>query len=120
MKHRAELFAVMDSQAEDAAAMMTIAEAERKMREQDVPFARVNRLAELPEDEQIRHNEMFRELDHPVAGPLRDARPAPRFLKTPAAPGGPAPTVGQHTREVLEQIGLSDKIDHYYEQGIVC
>jgi crotonobetainyl-CoA:carnitine CoA-transferase CaiB-like acyl-CoA transferase len=120
MKHRAELFAVMDSQAEDAAATMSMAEAERKMREQDVPFARVNRLAELPEDEQIRHNQMFRELDHPVAGAMRDARPAPRFQKTPAAPGGPAPTVGQHTREILEQIGLSDKIDHYYEQGIVC
>lgn len=119
MKHRAELDAAMNSQAEDAAATMTIAEAERTMREHDVPFARVNRLAELPDNEQIRHNRMFRELDHPTAGPLRDARPAPRFSATPATPGGPAPTVGQHTREILEQIGLGGQADAYYQQGIV-
>lgn len=119
MKHRAELQAAMSSQAEDAAAMMTLEEAERRMRENDVPFARVNRLAELPEDPQVRHNGLFRELHHPVAGTLRDARPAALFSATPATPGGPAPTVGQHTREILEEIGLGDQADTYYRQGIV-
>ncbi len=119
-KHRAELQAVMNTQAEDAAAMLTLAEAERRMRENDVPFARVNRLADLPDDPQIHHNEMFRTLHHPVAGPLRDARPAPRFSRTPTAPGAPAPAVGQHTREILAQIGLAENIDDYYRQGIVA
>jgi crotonobetainyl-CoA:carnitine CoA-transferase CaiB-like acyl-CoA transferase len=84
-----------------------------------VPFARVRRLAELHEDPQIRHNRMFREIEHPVAGLLRDARPAPRFSATPAEAGAPAPTVGQHTREILTELGLAEHIDDYYQRGIV-
>ena len=52
----------------------------------------------------VAHNEMFRELDHPIAGRLRDTRPAPRFRETPAEPGGPAPELGQHTREILAEV----------------
>lgn len=33
---------------------------------------------------------------------------APRFSATPTAPGGPPPVPGQHTREVLEDWGVSD------------
>ncbi len=119
MHHRLELRAVMETEVADAAATLTVAEAEVRMRAEEVPFARVRRLAELHDDAQVRHNEMFREIDHPVAGRLRDARPAPRFSATPAAPGAPAPTAGQHTREILQEIGLGDEIESLYQRGIV-
>jgi crotonobetainyl-CoA:carnitine CoA-transferase CaiB-like acyl-CoA transferase len=99
---------------------MTVDEAAQRMKAEEVPFARARRLAELHEDDQIRHNRVFREIEHPVAGPLRDARPAPLFSKTPAAPGAPAPTVGQHTREILAGLGFgTDAIDSLYARGIV-
>ncbi len=101
------------------AATLPVADAEARFTAEQVPFARVRRLRELHEDEQVRHNEMFRELEHPVAGPLRDARPAARFSATPAAPGAPAPTVGQHTREILGEIGLADAAVGYFERGVV-
>jgi crotonobetainyl-CoA:carnitine CoA-transferase CaiB-like acyl-CoA transferase len=98
---------------------MSMADVSNRMAAEQVPFARVRRLAELHEDSQVQHNAVFREIEHPVAGWLRDARPAPRFSGTPAAAGAPAPTVGQHTREILGELGLTDEIDDYFERGIV-
>lgn len=119
MQHRLELRAVLETEVADAAATLPVEEAGRRMTAAQVPFARVRRLRDLPDDAQVRHNQMFRELDHPVAGRLRDARPAPRFSETPAAPGAPAPTVGQHTREILAELGLGGSIDDLYQRGIV-
>jgi len=120
MKHRLELRAVMDTEVADAAATMTVAEAGRRMKSEEVPFAHARRLAALHEDEQIRHNQMFRDLEHPVAGWLRDARPAPRFSATPVTPGAAAPTAGQHTREILDALGMTaEVIDALHARGIV-
>ena len=41
------------------------------------------------------------------------------FSKTPAAPAGMAPVVGQHTDEILEEIGLGDQIVELKADGIV-
>lgn len=119
MSHRAELREVMETEIAAVAATLSVEEVGRRMAAEQVPFARVRRLTELHEDAQVRHNRMFREIDHPVAGRLRDARPAPRFSATPAEPGAPAPTVGQHTRELLELAGLGDRIEDYFSRGIV-
>ncbi len=41
-----------------------------------------------------------------MAGLVRQARPAERMDVTPSAISRPAPTLGQHTDEVLAEIGL--------------
>jgi crotonobetainyl-CoA:carnitine CoA-transferase CaiB-like acyl-CoA transferase len=120
MKHRLELRAVMDTEVADVAATLTLEEAARRLKAEDVPFARARRLAELHADPQVNHNGTFRDLVHPVAGPLRDARPAPRFSDTPAEPGGPGPTAGQHTREILEAAGYAPAaIEALFARGVV-
>ena len=103
-----------------SAKRMTLAEAAARFAAEDVPFARARRLPELHEDPQIAHNQVFRTLDHPVAGTLRDARPAPRFGRTPAAPGAPAPVAGQHTREIMAELGLADRTEDWLARGIVA
>lgn len=110
---------LMQGEAAAAASKLTVAQAQALMRDHGVPFARVRTLTELPQDPQVQNNEMFRRLDHPIAGPLIDARPAPRFSRTPAAPGAPAPSVGQHTSEILAEIGLAEHSAEYYKQGVV-
>ena len=119
MKHRTELRELIASEIDVVAAELTVAQAEERLLRHEVPFARTRTVRELPEDAQVRHNEMFRELDHPIAGPLRDARSAPRFTGTPAQPGAAAPSVGQHTREILAEIGMGRETDELLKRGIV-
>jgi crotonobetainyl-CoA:carnitine CoA-transferase CaiB-like acyl-CoA transferase len=72
----------------------------------DVPAASVVTLADLPQQPQIVNNEVFLEREHPVAGRIREPRPAARFSSTPAQAGGLAPTPGQHSDEVVAEVGL--------------
>lgn len=110
MAHRLEYQDMMTHTAAAVARNLTLAQAEERFAANSVPFARQRELAELPDDPQVQHNQMFQTTQHPVAGELKETRPAARFSRTPAAPAGFAPTVGQHTEEILREIGMGDKI----------
>ncbi len=118
-RNRPALAEVMVNEVAPAAKRLSIAEASERMRAHDVPFARARRLDELADDPQIRHNEMFRDLVHPTAGALRDARPAARFSRTPVQPGGPAPLSGQHSRAILSELGFGSEIEAWLAAGLV-
>jgi len=72
----------------------------------DVPASRINTLDDLPNDPQVVNNEVFVERDHPLAGRTREPRPAARLAATPQEIGRPAPGHGEHTREIVEELGL--------------
>ncbi len=119
-RNRPALLEVLRGEMAEATKKLTLAEAAQRFAAEDVPFARARRLTELHEDPQIAHNEVFSTLEHPTAGTLRQARPAPRFGRTPAAPGGPAPVSGQHTREILAELDLGDRVEDLLARGIVA
>ncbi len=73
-----------------------------------VPCAPVLQRHEVFEHEQVRINEMVAEHDHPVAGRIRQPRPAARFDRTPAAMQRHAPTLGEHSEEILTELGLDE------------
>jgi crotonobetainyl-CoA:carnitine CoA-transferase CaiB-like acyl-CoA transferase len=79
-----------------------------RLEAEDVPCAPVLTRREVIGHPQIVANEIIVEHDHPVAGRLRQARPAPRFSTTPTAMRHPAPALGQHTSEILTDAGLSE------------
>ncbi len=59
------------------------------------------------EDPQVRALGIVVETEHETAGLLRQARPAARFSVTPADIRWGGPELGQHTAEVLGEIGLT-------------
>ena len=78
----------------------------RVAEEHDLPASRVNTLADLPNDPQIKNNEIFVEREHPVMGRVREVRPAARFSDTKLRVSDPAPTRGQHSDEIVTELGL--------------
>jgi crotonobetainyl-CoA:carnitine CoA-transferase CaiB-like acyl-CoA transferase len=80
---------------------------ERMVAEQ-VPVGPVLSLEEILEDPQIRHNQAVFEWEHPSAGRMRQARPAARFDRTPQQPSRLPPLHGEHTDEILAELGLDE------------
>ncbi|MBO0711406.1 MAG: CoA transferase, partial [Acetobacteraceae bacterium] len=72
-----------------------------------VPCAPVLTRSEMIHHEQVEANELIVETDHPVAGRLRQTRPAARFSATPAEIRQGAPGLGEHTDAVLAELGYS-------------
>jgi crotonobetainyl-CoA:carnitine CoA-transferase CaiB-like acyl-CoA transferase len=75
---------------------------------EQVPCAPILDQHELLSDAQIAANELIEEADHPHVGRIRNVRPAARFERTAARVRGFAPTLGQHTDEVLTEIGIDE------------
>jgi crotonobetainyl-CoA:carnitine CoA-transferase CaiB-like acyl-CoA transferase len=84
----------------------TSAEWLRRLRQEGVPCAPVLSRADLLTDPQIAANQLVVESEHPHAGRMRQTRPAARFEQTPAELRRPAPLLGEHTDEVLRELGL--------------
>jgi crotonobetainyl-CoA:carnitine CoA-transferase CaiB-like acyl-CoA transferase len=84
----------------------TSAEWLERLDREGVPCAPVLARSEVFEHEQARINGIVGEYDHPVAGRIRQPRPAARFDRTPAAVTRPAPLLGEHTREILTELGF--------------
>lgn len=74
----------------------------------DVPCAPVNRRSEMLSDPQVVHNNLVVAVAQPGIGSIRQARPAARFQGTPARAPSPAPALGQHTDQILGQIGIDE------------
>jgi crotonobetainyl-CoA:carnitine CoA-transferase CaiB-like acyl-CoA transferase len=86
----------------------------------DVPCAPVLRRREVIDDPQIRANELVTEFDHPHLGRVRQARPAARFERSPAAIAGPAPLLGEHTQSILRELDYdAQAIENLLNAGMI-
>ena len=72
----------------------------------DVPCAPVLRRDDVLTDPQVVYNGLIETIDQPGLGPIRQARPAARFDRTPAEIQGPAPSIGEHTEAILAELGF--------------
>ena len=87
----------------------------------DVPCARVVSRQEVFQDPQVLHNDIIISETHPTAGQIRTAKPPAKFSKTPTALTRHAPGKGEHTDEILSQLGLdSSEIDELRKHNIIA
>ena len=71
-------------------------------------------------DEQVRSREMVVEVDHARAGRVKALGHPIKFSGTPGEVKRAAPLLGQHTREVLGELGYSaGRIDELIREGAV-
>ena len=76
--------------------------------ETNVPMMVVNSLDDLIEDPQLVESGFWQELEHPTEGRLRFSSPPMNFGETPASIRRMPPGLGEHTRELLCEVGYSD------------
>lgn len=104
----------------EQAALVPVDEAIARLEAADVPCARANHLHELPEHPQMQANGLFVESEHPVAGRIREPRYPANYGETPAGCGASAAMLGQHSREILAELGYSeDDIEAMLESGAI-
>ena len=93
-------------QTADVIVSRTTAEWLERFDQEQVPCAPILPLSEVIRHPQVEATGIIVETDHPVAGRIRQARAAARFEKTPTTLAGHAPTLGEHTEEILTELGL--------------
>ena len=85
-----------------------------------VPVGPVNRIGEMLADPQVAAREMVVEVDHPRAGRVKTLGTPIKFSETPGQVERAAPLLGEHSREVLTQLGYSGaEIDALQREGAI-
>lgn len=79
-----------------------------RMEKAELPAGPVNDILQMHADPQARAREMIVEVDHPKAGKVETIGHPVKFSRTPARIDHAAPLLGQHTREVLAEIGYDN------------
>ncbi len=80
----------------------------------------VNDFRETFSDPQVLHREMVLEVDHPTEGRIKQVGFPIKFSETPGHIRLPSPGYGEHTKEVLQELGYTEgKIEALAKSGVI-
>jgi crotonobetainyl-CoA:carnitine CoA-transferase CaiB-like acyl-CoA transferase len=101
--HRAETLGHVQS----AIATKTVEQWNAALTEVGIPCSPINTLAQLLEHAHTKASKVIMQYDHAGAGRLNCVGHPVTFLGEERSPGLPPPTLGQHTDQILREMGLS-------------
>ncbi|MFQ5872537.1 MAG: CaiB/BaiF CoA transferase family protein [Dehalococcoidia bacterium] len=88
--------------------------------QEELVWAYDARLSEVISDPQVAANRFLAEVSHPSLGALKEVGVPFRLRDTPPHPSGTAPEWGQHTEEVLQELGCSwEEILALKDSGVI-
>lgn len=115
-EHCQELIGILD----EIFATKTVEEWEKKLRENNGIYGRVQTPDEVINDPQALANNFFAEVEHPAIGQTKMVTTPVKFPQNPASVRTVGPEVGQHTEEVLLELGYSwDDIAQLKEEEVI-
>ena len=103
VKHRPETLDHVQS----SIASNTVAHWNSVLNDVGIPCSPINMLTQLLDHPHTKADKVIMQYDHPAAGRLNCIGYPVIFLGEERSPGLPPPTLGQHTDEVLKEMGLS-------------
>ena len=90
------------------------------LKDKDIPVAKVYSIDEVFTDPQVVHRRMLIEVDHPIRGKVKQVGSPIKLSDTPAEIISGAPLPGQHTAEVLAELGYTEaEISTLKKQGTI-
>jgi crotonobetainyl-CoA:carnitine CoA-transferase CaiB-like acyl-CoA transferase len=100
---------------------LSVDEVVKRFVEAEIPVARILEPDEVFEDEQMVHNGTFVTWEHPQAGTVRQPRNPVRFASAETPVLESVPGLGEHTDEILQELGRSaEQIAALREAGAVA
>lgn len=116
IENHAALFHIL----EEVFLSKTLKEWKARLNKAGVPWSPVQNLPEVTADPQARANDFFVSYDHPTYGQIEGVTNPVQLSKSPATVRMPAPELGQHTEEILLDLGYNwDDIIRLKEQGVI-